>query len=313
MFKKSLLTLALASSIIFINGCSSTSDQQKDETLIQTFRISEGMEVQLNVPEGFKLTREHYGFVQPESFSRIKVTEVEVPYPTFLAQLSREYLLKSQLQLIKQEEVDVNGAKCTLLTLRQVIAGTYYEKLWLLAGDSLSSIKIEASYPESSSSKHKSAIKESLFSTSVQTNNRARLYTGLPYYFTNTENFKIVQRNLNSIVLASNSLPGATVVVSHGKLAQPIENDVQLGRQLFENTKSFKDHEVLKQESVKVDGIPAKALHAYVEHANEPAWVYQVTSSQKNKFLLIQAVSKKDQRHAFATEVQSLLNQFKFK
>ncbi|KPV96566.1 hypothetical protein AN214_01387 [Pseudoalteromonas sp. P1-9] len=311
--KKPLSTLALALSLTFMGACSSTSDQQNNETLTQTFRVSQGMEVQLEKPQGFKLTREHYGFVQPETFSRIKVNEVEVPYEQYLTNLTTENLLKSQLQLLKTENVVVNGANCTLLTLRQIIAGTYYEKLWLVAGDSLSSLKIEASYPESSNKQHKDVIKQSLFSAAVQTDDDARLYTGLPFLFTGIDNFKIVQRNLNSVVLVSENFPNASVVVSHGKLSSEMENIESLSHHFLNNSKSLSDVEITKDEPIKIDGIPAIATQAYVTKGDLPAWVYQVTSSQKGKFLLIQALSNKVDRKPFSKELESLISQFKFR
>lgn len=311
--KKPLSTLALATSLSFLGACSSTSDQHNTEPLAQTFRISQGMEVRLEVPEGFKLTQEHYGFVQPETFSRIKINEIEIPYDTYLMQLSPENLLKNQLQLLSTEQVVVNDANCTLFTLRQVIAGTYYEKLWLIAGDKLSSLRIEASYPESSKSSHKNAIKQSLFSTAVQTNDSDRLYTGLPFLFTNTENFKLVQRSLNSVVLNSENFTGANVVVSHGKLAKEIDNVESLSAHFLENSKSLNDVEVIKSRPVKIDGIPAFSTEAYANKNDQAAWVYQVTSTQKGKFLLIQALSNKDDKHAFAKDLELLINQFKFR
>lgn len=311
--KKPLSTLALAISLSILGACSSTSDQNNVEPLEQTFRISQGMEVRLEVPEGFKLTREHYGFVQPETFSRIKISEIEVPYDTYLMQLSPENLLRSQLQLLSAEQVVVNGANCTLLTLRQIIAGTYYEKIWLIAGDKLSSLRIEASYPESSRNAHKNAIKQSLFSTAVQTNDSARLYTGLPFLFTNTDNFKLVQRSLNSVVLNSENYASANVVVSHGKLAKEVDSVETLSTHFLENSKSLDDVEIIKNSPVKIDGIPAFSTEAYTNKDDQAAWVYQVTSTQKGKFLLIQALSKKDDRHAFAKDLELLINQFKFR
>ncbi|WP_372768535.1 hypothetical protein [Pseudoalteromonas sp.] len=311
--KTPLISLAMALFCILLSGCNSTSDQYNSERLTQTFRISQGMEIQLEKPVGFKLTQEHYGFVQPETFSRIKINEIEVPFDTYLTQLTAENLLKSQYQLLDSEQVVVNGANCTLLTLRQIIAGTYYEKLWLIAGDKLSSLHIEASYPESSNKQHKAAIKQSLFSTAVQTNDSARLYTGLPFLFTHTDNFKLVQRSLNSVVLSSENFPGANVVVSHGKLAKEVDSVETLSTHFLENSQSLNDVEIIKNSTVKINGIPALSTEAYTNKDDQAAWVYQITSTQKGKFLLIQALSKKDDRHAFAKDLELLINQFKFR
>ncbi|MFH6955665.1 hypothetical protein ACHSBP_21385 [Pseudoalteromonas sp. XMcav1-K] len=311
--KKPLITLSLALYFVLLTACSSTSDQNKNQEIAQTFRLNQGIEVRLSVPQGFKLTQEHYGFIQPESFSRIKISEVEIPYQTYLTQLTPENFLKNQLQLMKSEIVEVNGAKCSLLTFKQVISGTYYEKLWLIAGDKLSSIKIEASYPEGSSMNHKAAIKKSLFSTAVKTDNSSRLYTGLPFYFKDTSGFKLVQRNLNSVVFISNKIKGATVVLSHGKLAKPIDNIEQLSNHFLSNSNSISDPEIISNNQIKIDSIPALATQAYALHQSNQSWVYQITSFQKNKFLVVQALSKKPERVEFIQELEQLIEQFKFK
>ncbi len=310
---KPLPTLALAVSLSLLGACSSTSDQPKSEPLVQTFRISQGMKVRLQKPEGFKLTKEHYGFVQPETFSRIRINEVEIPYEQYRAKLSADNLFKNQLQLINSQQVEINGANCTLLTLRQVIAGTYYEKLWLIAGDNLSSLQIEASYPESSSKQHKNAIKQSLYSIAVQTNDNARLYTGLPFMLTNTVNFKLVQRNINSVVLISNNYPDASVVISHGKLSSEIQNTEKLAHTFLNNSKSLSEVEIINSMPAKVGGIPAIATEALAIKNDKSAWIYQVTSSQKSKFLLIQALSKKENKDGFKKDLQTLLDKFKFR
>jgi len=312
---KRLNTMALAGSLILLSACSSTSDELKEVNSPQIFRISDGIEVSLIAPIGFNITQEHYGFSQAESFSRIKVAEKEASYNSYLSSLTKENLLKNKLLLIKQEQVDISGALCTLMTLRQNIAGTYFEKLWLIAGDSLSSIQVEASYPEGANSQLKQAIKNSLLSLSVTTEQTNRLYTGLPFMFTETPEYKVKQRYANSIVLLplESKDNQESIVISHGVTKQPIENIKQLSEHFLKKGKHYKNVEVLKNEMIKINEIPALLTTAYVDLNEKPSFVYQVTSYQKEKFLLLQGQTPKENKTQFKNKIDELLKHFKFK
>ncbi len=312
---KRLNSLALASSMLFLCACSSTSDEIKENNSPQLFRISEGIEVGLIAPSGFRITQEHYGFSQPESFSRIRISEVEAPFTGYITSLTKENLLKNKLKLINKEQIEVGGALCTLMTLRQNIAGTYFEKLWLIAGDKLSSIQLEASYPEGASKQHKLAIKESLLSLSVATQDNLRVYTGLPFEFSDTPSFKLKQRYANSIVLLpiENKSEVESVVVSHGKTKEPIEEIKTLSDHFIKNSKHYKNVEILKNEMIKINNIPALATTAYAQLKEEPVFIYQILSYQKEKFLLVQSQSEKKDKKTFKTNVDNLIQHFKFK
>ncbi|MBU2971720.1 hypothetical protein KO527_20425 [Pseudoalteromonas sp. C2R02] len=312
---KRLNTLALASSLILLSACSSTSDELKEINSPQIFRISDGIEVALIAPIGFNITQEHYGFAQAESFSRIKISEVESPLANYLPSLTKENLLKNKLQLTNSEQINVSGALCTLMTLRQNIAGTYFEKLWLIAGDNLSSIQVEASYPEGANSQLKQAIKNSLLSLSVATEQTNRLYTGLPFMFTNTPEYKVKQRYANSIVLLPLEKTDSqeSIVVSHGVTKQPIENIKQLSDHFLKKGKHYKNVEILKNEMIKINEISALLTTAYVDLNEKPSFVYQVTSYQKEKFLLLQGQTPKENKTQFKNKIDELLKHFKFK
>lgn len=308
-----LITLAIAAFITVLSGCTSTSDQQYKASSPQTFVVSQGLEVQLTAPLGFKLTKEHYGFVQEETFSRIKIQEVEIPYTIYVATLTKESLLREQLQLAKTEQVEIKGAKCLLLTLRRLIAGTYYEELWLISGDKLSSLKIKASYPEGSSLNHKQAIKQSLLSMSVNTENSLRVYTGLPFLVKPTSNLKLTQRSLNSVVFLPLNINNASIVISHGRLSQDIESTESLSEHLLKQSKSFSDVEVKHHKPIKLDNIPAIVSEASAVKNGKQVWISQITSSQNGKFLLIQGLSKTSDKQLLNKKFEEVIHNFKFK
>jgi hypothetical protein len=298
-----------------LTSCTSNDLIADEQPSAQIFRISNGLEVALTPPKNFNITQEHYGFIQPESFSRISLSEKEFAYNTYIETLTKENLIKNKLQLVKKEQVEISGAICSLLTLRQNIAGVYFEKMWLISGDNLSSIQVEASYPEGAPKKLKNAIKTSLLSLAVATDLNLRLYTGLPFQFSKTPNFSIKKRYANSIVL----LPLGSVdtkesiTVSHGKVNGNIEDVKVLSDHFLKGGKHFTEVEILKTEIIEIDNIPALATTAYTELNNEPTFVYQILSYQKNKFLLIQGQTPKQEKTEFKMSIDKLLEHFSFK
>lgn len=300
---------------LFISACSTIQEQKEQSSSPQIFRLSDGMEVGIIAPPAFKLTKEHYGFTQAESFSRLIISEIEIPFPRYLESLSKENLLINKLQLTKSQQVEIKGALCQLLSLREVIAGTYYEKLRLICGDNLSSVQVEASYPEGANKKHKQAIKDSLFSLSVATDINKRLFTGLPFSLLSTNDFTIKKRYANSIVLQPSDAnkKSQSVVISHGVTKGIIEDTKLLNEHFLKNSTYFKKVEITKNENIKLNNMPALATSAYFELDDKPVWIYQVLVYQKNKFLLIQAQTPKEDRKQFALKVNELLKQFEFK
>lgn len=311
--RKPLSTLTLAISLSLLTACSSTSDQQNIEKITQGFRLSQGIEANLTVPTGFKLATEHYGFVQPETFSRIKLSEIETPYQTYLSKLSKENLLKNQLQLLKTEQVNVSGASCTLLKMRTLVNGNYFEKLWLLSGDKLSSVLVEASYPEGSSQSHKQLIKESLFSLGVKTNNQYRVFTGLPFYIGNSKGFRVVKRTRNSVIFESLKLPNTSVVFSHGMQNNAIQSTEDFGVQVLTNSKTLSEFKELKSAPIKLDKIPALETRTVALKSDQQHFVYQIVSAQQTKFLLMQAATPIAYKEKLFLEMESLIGSFRFK
>lgn len=298
--------------LLTLSGCQ-TSKQPLDDANYQTFRISSGILASIKPPSGFQVTAEHYGFVQPESFSRIKIEEIEIGRELYLAQLTKENLLQNKLILINKDLIEVSGSSCDLLTLRQEIAGVFYEKVWLISGDALSSVKVEASYPQGTSNIQKDRILNSLKSIYIETDIKQRIFTGLPFTLTNFHDYKATQRFTNSLVLEPVVNDAKTsVVISHGSLENEPEKISQLSDH-FLNNQQLKNVEKTAHEFTKINNTPAFSTQAYATINKRAVWIYQITASLKNKFLLIQGVTDKDNREQFEKEFALLIKDFKFK
>lgn len=279
----------------------------------QRFILNKGLQVSLTPPSGFSLSAEHYGFVQQESFSRIKVYEIEIPYHTYLAELNQENFARNKLQLVQLRDVDVANAVCKQLTLKQVIAGNVFDKQLLVCGDELSSVVVEASYPESASNVHKQVLFESLLSLNVNADKTLRLFTGLPFTLNDTPGYKITKRFLNSVVLQPLSdLSGkSSLVISHG-VSEYTSVD-KLSKQLISQGSTEGDIEILTNEQTLLDNIPALATTAYTNVAGDTYYIKQILSYQNNRFLLVQTRVPKANKTTTNEALDRLLSQFGFK
>lgn len=299
--------------ISLLAGCK-LSEEKIDETNYQTFQISESILASIKPPSGFQITPEHYGFVQPESFSRIKIEEIELGRELYVEQLTKENFQHLKLLLLNKETIDISGSNCDLFTLRQEIAGIFYDKIWLIAGDALSSIKIEASYPQGASPKHKKAILDSIKSLSVQVNPAQRYYTGLPFKFKSLNGFKVSQRFTNSLIIEpiindSNT----TIIISHGVIENELEKISHLSDHFLEKNTKLSDTEIIKNEFINIDKIPAFSAQAYANFQGRSIWLNQITSTQKQKFLLIQAITDRENKTQLSNQFNELMQQFQFK
>lgn len=317
MLSKWLFLLTIS---ICLPSCIATQKQETsgntslaESAQAQRFMLSDGLHVRLTPASGFSLTPEHYGFVQAESFSRIKVYEVEVPFQEYLLGFSQESLAQQKMQLVKNNVVQLQNAVCNLISVKQAIAGTVFDKEILICGDELSSVVVEASYPESATKAHKQAIYHSITSLSVKTDKQLRLFTGLPFKLTETPDYKITTRFRNSIVMQplSDSSGKSTLVISHGMSEGTTTQ--QLAAHLISKDTSPDDINILTNEQTALDSIPALATTAHVNIDGEIYYIKQILSYQNDRFLLVQT------RVPIATKantnemIEKLLSNFSFK
>ena len=306
-----------------LTACSSNRSLESNAPLSETgqpqrFILNDGLQVSLIPPAGFMLSPEHYGFTQPESFSRIKVYEVEAPYKSYTSRITKESMAESKLQWVEQKDVEVANAVCKLTVLKQGIAGTIFDKQLLICGDNLSSVVVEASYPESANKVLRRAIFDSMITLNVNTNDNLRIFTGLPFKLNATPGFKITKRFTNSIVLQSiednfqTSKPNnITVIISHGTTdASSID---ELATNLITKGYSPENVEILSNKISKLDRTPALVTTANImaEDGNI-YWVKQALSFQVNRFLLVQGRAAKNHQIPSEKSIDRLLNELTF-
>jgi len=304
--------LSLAVSVVFLSflvGCQATNKSLMNQ---QRFQLSPGLDIKINVPVNYSIAPDFLGFENNDLISKIMVEEITSPLSVVTAQLNEQAFNKVQLEFINSENITIDSRQATFITLKQAINGVYFEKLWLLTGDELSSVKIAASYPESKRENTGQELKRSLLSTALKIDMQKRIFTGLPFTFNTNNYYQIAMRASNSIVLKATE-DNASIVFSHGKVHAKDENKESLSQFFIDSAKSLENIEVLSRDTIKVSGLPAQRVIAYGQKEGEDIWFSQTLVISGDKFTLIHAMSPKDKKITASDELDKLLKTFSFK
>lgn len=291
-------------------GCQLTTNNQVNQ---QRFQLSKGLDVKIDVPNDYAIAADFLGFENRSTLSKISFEEITSPLPAIKETLTEEAFEKIQLEFINEEEVNVDNVSAKLLTLKQAINGIYFEKLWLVTGDNLSTVRVTASYPESKKSTIGEQLRASLLSTKLHLKIEERVFTGLPFELAATAPFEITKRAANSIVLKEPEID-ATVVISHGKINEQNKGNVEELAQFFiDSTRSLSNVEILKRDSIKIASLPANRVQAYAKQSTNDLWFCQLLITHNEKFALIHATSKKENKEEAEKSLYNLLENFRFK
>ena len=132
---------------------------------------------------------------------------------------------------------------------------------------------------------------------------------------TDMPGFTLKKRYSNSVLLLPVNYTGLdkSLVISHGATKNAVETIQQLSDYFLKKGERFKNVEIVDNEMIKLNAIPALKTVANVEHEEKPTWFYQVVSYQKQRFLLVQAHAPLEDSTDFAASVDELLKHFEFK
>jgi len=291
-------------------GCQLTTKSQVNQ---QRFQLSKGLDIKIDVPNDYAIAADFLGFENRSTLSKITFEEIASPLPTIKETLTREVFEKIQLEYINEEEVNVDNIKAKLITLKQAINGVYFEKLWLITGDNLSTVRVTASYPESQKATIGEKLRASLLSTQLLLKIENRIFSGLPFELTTTLTYEITKRATNSIVLKDSNID-STVVISHGKIDNKNKDDIEGLAQFFiDSTRSLSNVEILKRDSINIANLPAIRIQAYAKQNNNDLWFCQLLITHNEKFALIHTTSKKDNKEVAEKSLYKLLESLRFK
>jgi hypothetical protein len=123
-----------------------------------------GTKCSLIPPSGFVAATTFSGFQNAETGASIMINELPAPYQSLVAGFTAEALKSRGMTLIKNETIDFNGSKATLINLTQSANGTTYLKQMLVFGDTKGTVLVNGIYPEASKN-IEVQIKDALLST----------------------------------------------------------------------------------------------------------------------------------------------------
>jgi hypothetical protein len=265
------------------------------------------LNITIDTPAGFTTAERFSGFEQVESFTTIKMSEKMQSLATSIA----THLKENETTLISQN-VTISDKEGLLIKNPKTISGTDYEVWTLLFGDEISSASIIATFPTSLSKAMGPLIKKSLLSTRWAGMTKTQLFKGLPFILEKSGNLNYAKRTTNSIVLIDKTPYDLTrtvtplLIYSHTTAPAPIEDIAVFSKQLLQKSAYFDEIEIVSQEVMSIAGVTANQIIANATEKNSglPVTVYQVMSSQGQRYLLAQGIVGRD-------DAAGLLPQFK--
>lgn len=257
-----------------------------------------GTRVRLEVPEGFRVSRDFPGLGRDEDLTSVLVTELPLPLESASASFSEEALAERGVTLHRSVAVEVDRHRGTLLHATQRSAGTTFRKWLLLLGEGSSSVLITATTPLDLEAVHGEALVSVLRTARWDPAEPAAPGAGLRFRVRGAPPFEVVTTAPNAVVLGA---PGQAA--PDGELPPLISVGSSLGRVQIADLREFArqrlqetatlDHiEVRAERDTELAGLAARELTADARDVATGGGVRvtQILASDGERYFLVQGI-----------------------
>lgn len=259
--------------------------------------VIDGVNVQMQPPDGFVRARAFLGFQQIETYSSIELQELEVPFPELAPQLTPEMYAAKNTLLVGSQSLESGGRKALLLELETELSGTQVNKWVYIIGDALRSISITAAYPRWAAPTMREPLKEAVLSARWLRTWQEQLLYDMPFTVAESASLKFVRRTPNMLILADISETGSltpstpAIVVGHLSSDEELIDIKAVSHEQLLQLESIELVEILAEGETKIDGIRSYQIEARVrQNATGATHMFrQVLAFQPFKYLLVHA------------------------
>lgn len=273
------------------------------------------IDVKIDIPASFVSANNFAGFVQPQTFTTIRYEEKVISFNQ-----AKQATLNGLKDIQEQQDITISEKPGVLIRHHESIDGNEFERWTLIFGDNISSIAITASYPKIMAKKSSDNMLATLKSTRWLRLPSEQIFTGLPFVANETEDLKITQRNLNSIVMLDKAMYDnsdviiPSIVLSVGYSEKPLEEIATFSKQQLK-AKRLENIEIIKQQGVSISNVQGFEITASAtdNRTNTQAKLIQTIIYKKNRYLLVQGIVSKADAHKFWAQFQEVINSVKFK
>ena len=140
-----------------------------------------GTDIAITPPAGFTPATSFTGFQQVETFSTIKIAQLEQPYAEALLEANQQRADTSGAPVPDSLSLRVGEREAQLFALKTNISGETFNQWLLIIGDAHRSISITATYPDWAAATMSDPLRESLLSAQWLRSAQQQLFYDLPF------------------------------------------------------------------------------------------------------------------------------------
>ena len=280
-----------------------------------------GTDITLSPPANFITATSFVGFQQIETFSTIKIAQLEQPYAEALLEANQQRADTSGAPVPDSLSLRVGTREAQLFALTTKISGETFNQWLLIIGDAHRSISITATYPDWAAATMSDPLRESLLSAQWLRSAQQQLFYDLPFVVSETADLKFTKRTANMLILADAPPTGSVqtttpaMVIGHLTSDTPIIDIKAFSHAQLAKLKTIELVDLVNEGEVKVDGIRAYKITATARSVatGDILSFGQILAFQEYRYLLIHQSVREAAFGAYEAQFAEVVASLRFK
>jgi len=279
-----------------------------------------GTRVSLIVPDGFAVSDRFPGLVSEDAVSAIMVSEIPGPVEKVRAGMTGEALAARGMQLLRSEEVTVDGRDGLLVHARQASAAGVDLRRWIVVfGAADGSVMIAASTPRAFEDRLGATLQGTLISAKWNPAEILDPYAGLGFTLAEAGSLKISDRLPSMISFTRGGHRGALapdepLLLAGSSFAPLAATDLEgFARRRLDDVAELEEQEVLSERALTLGGLPAYELVVAARDRRTGASmkVYQALVVDGDRFFLVQGLVAAENAEEFIPQFREIAHSFR--
>jgi hypothetical protein len=280
-----------------------------------------GTRVSLIVPDGFAVADRFLGLVGEDAVSVVIITEIPGPVEKVRAGMTGEALAARGMELLRFEEVTVDGRDGLLVHARQAAAAAGADlRRWIVVfGAADGSVMIAASTPRAFEDRLGATLRRTLISAKWNPAEILDPYAGLGFTLAEAGSLKISDRLPSMISFTRGGHRGALapdepLLLAGSSFAPLAKTDLEgFARRRLDEVAELEDPEVLSERALTLGGLPAHELvvAARDRRTGTPLTVYQTLVVDGDRFFLVQGLVGAESAEEFIPQFREIAHSFR--
>jgi hypothetical protein len=276
--------------------------------------------VRLVVPDGFAVAKRFPGLVGEDARSSVMVTELPGPVEKIRAGMTTEALAARGMELLRSEEVTVDGRDGLLVHVRQMAAsGTDFRRWVVVFGEADASVMLTAATPWTSDDHLGETLRRTLISAKWNPAESLDPYAGLGFTLAEAGSLEISDRLPSMISFTRRGYrgalaPGEPLFLAGSSFAPLTVTDLEgFARRRFDEIAELRDPEILSERSLTLGGLPAHELVVAVtdRKTGVSLRVYQALVVAGDRFFLMQGFVGAGNAEEFMPQFREIAHSFR--